>query len=251
MQNVSLKHTFQTNYMAKIPRKSTKHQHRPYGLCQSSEPAADRLVEVGTRLFATRGCDGTSIRDLADAAGVNVAAVHYYFGGKEQLYAVVIQHVFAGMVELRALLEEELRVARVAGTREAARIALGRCVRALVGRLISNGQASWAGAYLQRESMQPTAAMKDVINAFIKPAWDTVLALLALLRPDLADSDALHFISSSIVGQCLYYQQDLPVALATHGLVELGPTFEERAATHITTFSLCAIDRYPNEEFAP
>jgi len=77
------------------------------------------------------------------------------------------------------------------------------------------------------------------------------LALLALLRPDLAHTDALHFISSSIVGQCLYYQQDLPVALSTHGLGELGPAFVERAASHITTFSIFAIARYPNRESAP
>ena len=96
--------------------KNSKPSSRAQRGTHPAESASERLIEVGTRLFATRGLDGTSIRDLADAAGVNVAAVHYHFGGKEQLYAAVVEQVFARTAELRALLEQELECAKAVGT---------------------------------------------------------------------------------------------------------------------------------------
>ena len=38
------------------------------------------------KLFVEKGYDGTSIRDVADAANVNLAAISYHFGGKAGLY---------------------------------------------------------------------------------------------------------------------------------------------------------------------
>ncbi len=54
-----------------------------------------RLLEVGTQLFAERGLYGVSIRELSQAAGVSISMVSYYFGGKEALYAAVLQEQFS------------------------------------------------------------------------------------------------------------------------------------------------------------
>jgi AcrR family transcriptional regulator len=43
------------------------------------------IVRVATSLFARRGIDGTSMRDVADAAGVREAAIYRYFESKEQM----------------------------------------------------------------------------------------------------------------------------------------------------------------------
>jgi AcrR family transcriptional regulator len=53
------------------------------------EPARDRLLLAGLRLFADQGYAKTSIRRIALAAGTNVAAVSYYFGNKAGLYRAV------------------------------------------------------------------------------------------------------------------------------------------------------------------
>lgn len=52
-----------------------------------AQPAArERLLLAGLRLFAHQGFAKTSTRELAEAAGVNVAAISYYFGDKAGLY---------------------------------------------------------------------------------------------------------------------------------------------------------------------
>ncbi|UTT67704.1 TetR/AcrR family transcriptional regulator [Janibacter sp. CX7] len=57
----------------------------------------EQLVDVGRRVFAAKGVDGTSVEDLAATAGVSKPVVYEHFGGKEGLYAVVVDR------ELRAL----------------------------------------------------------------------------------------------------------------------------------------------------
>ena len=49
-----------------------------------------QLLDIGRRLFAERGLEGTSIEEIAAQAGVSKPVVYEHFGGKEGLYAVVV-----------------------------------------------------------------------------------------------------------------------------------------------------------------
>lgn len=44
-----------------------------------------QIIQTAEKLFADKGFDGTSVRDIADDAGINVAMISYYFGSKEKL----------------------------------------------------------------------------------------------------------------------------------------------------------------------
>jgi AcrR family transcriptional regulator len=50
----------------------------------------ERILDAAERLFAEHGFEGTSIRDIVDAAKVNLAAVHYHFRSKEALLEAVL-----------------------------------------------------------------------------------------------------------------------------------------------------------------
>jgi AcrR family transcriptional regulator len=52
----------------------------------------EHIINTAIKLFATKGFEGTSIRDLAAAADVNVAMVNYYFGSKEKLFESMVEH---------------------------------------------------------------------------------------------------------------------------------------------------------------
>ncbi len=56
----------------------------------SSAQRRDQLVEVARSAFAERGFDGTSVEDIAARAEVSKPVVYEHFGGKEGLYAVVV-----------------------------------------------------------------------------------------------------------------------------------------------------------------
>lgn len=60
----------------------------------------DRILDAAEQLFAEHGFDGTSIREVTRAAGVNVAAVHYHFGSKEAVLRGVTDRI-AGPINAR------------------------------------------------------------------------------------------------------------------------------------------------------
>jgi AcrR family transcriptional regulator len=59
----------------------------------------EQLLEIGRSLFAERGFDATSVEEVAAKAGVSKPVVYEHFGGKEGLYAVVVDR------EMRTLLD--------------------------------------------------------------------------------------------------------------------------------------------------
>lgn len=54
----------------------------------------DQIYREGTRLFAQKGVEATSIRDVAKACGVSMAAIYYHFATKEELHDEVTQLCF-------------------------------------------------------------------------------------------------------------------------------------------------------------
>jgi AcrR family transcriptional regulator len=59
-----------------------------------SATTKERILDAAERLFAEKGVDATSLRQVTGAAGVNVAAIHYHFGSKEELLRAVIGRRF-------------------------------------------------------------------------------------------------------------------------------------------------------------
>lgn len=61
------------------------------------------IMITALHLFAEKGFEGTSIRDIAEKASVNVAMVNYYFGSKEKLFERLVEHKSAST---RGVLDE-------------------------------------------------------------------------------------------------------------------------------------------------
>src|SRR6201996_1683159 len=64
----------------------------------------EHILVVAEQLFGEKGFDGTSVRDIAQAAGVNLAMISYYFGSKEKLLEAMVEfragYVFGILEEL-------------------------------------------------------------------------------------------------------------------------------------------------------
>src|SRR3954447_13260831 len=56
-----------------------------------SDNKKDHILAVAEELFGEKGFDGTSVRDIAQQAGVNLAMISYYFGSKEKLLESLIE----------------------------------------------------------------------------------------------------------------------------------------------------------------
>ena len=59
----------------------------------------EQLIDVGRGLFASQGLDGTTVEEIAATAGVSKPLVYEHFGGKEGLYAVVVDREVRTMLD--------------------------------------------------------------------------------------------------------------------------------------------------------
>ncbi|WP_235032005.1 TetR/AcrR family transcriptional regulator [Actinacidiphila yanglinensis] len=60
----------------------------------------EQLLDVGRVLFAERGYEGTSVEEIAHQAGVSKPLVYEHFGGKEGLYAVVVDREMDRLLDM-------------------------------------------------------------------------------------------------------------------------------------------------------
>ncbi len=75
---------------------------KPTKSTQSAAARADSRLELmgaAKKIFAEKGLDGASVKDIADEAGLNVSLVSYYFGGKDGLYRACLEEFGRGRLE--------------------------------------------------------------------------------------------------------------------------------------------------------
>jgi AcrR family transcriptional regulator len=89
----------------------------------------EQLLDVGRKLFAEKGFEGTSVEEIASTAQVSKPVVYEHFGGKEGLYAVVVDR------EIRTLLDG---ITASLGTEEHPRVLLENAALALLGYIESS-----------------------------------------------------------------------------------------------------------------
>jgi AcrR family transcriptional regulator len=75
----------------------------------------ERILDTAERLFARHGFYGVSVRDITEAAGVDVALVNYHFGSKRELFAAVFQRRAEMLNPERLARLEEVRRAALPG----------------------------------------------------------------------------------------------------------------------------------------
>ncbi|WP_420409937.1 TetR/AcrR family transcriptional regulator [Hoeflea sp.] len=98
---------------------------------------AANLLDAAERLFAERGYDGASIRDIASAAGAQIASVSFHHGGKETLFERVVERRASELAELRVAALEN---AREAGNRLTLEAVLAAFVRPYLEKAANDEQ---------------------------------------------------------------------------------------------------------------
>ncbi len=194
-------------------------------------------MAAASTLFAERGFHGTTVRDIAERAGANVAAGNYHYGSKKALYLEVLRAQFA-------LVRAQLAARRASPQpEELARLdrpALVRILRARVKVMLDiliGPPAGLHGTLMQREMADPSEAMPVIVAEFIRPMFDEMQAIVAQLAPVL-DRRTVELCVHSIIGQGLFYRSTMPALLVMFDVPEYPRGLAAELSEHITEFSL-------------
>jgi AcrR family transcriptional regulator len=74
----------------------------------NGEATRRRILTVAERLFAQRGLDAVSVRDITEAAKANTAAIHYHFGSKRKLVVAILERRAVELAERRGVLLDKI-----------------------------------------------------------------------------------------------------------------------------------------------
>ncbi len=196
-----------------------------------------RLLEAAGEVFAERGFQAATVREICGRAEANLAAVNYYFGDKQRLYLDVVAYAHRG-------LSAQPVPHFPPGTPPAEK--LRRFVEQTLVNLEQDKQCpEWGRRLMMREMAEPTEACAAVVDAFVRPKAEALRQILGELLPPETSLAQRHLIAFSIVGQCLFHRLHRPVAAILVG-EDLYRSFDvARVADHITRFSLAALGLGP------
>ncbi len=195
----------------------------------------DALLDAAEALFAERGFSGVGSRELVARAGANVAAIRYHFGSKRGLYVEAVR---------RAMLRPEIRASWDAlpgatGGRERAARGLAVFVLSLTGRLLSDRDLGACTRLMLREAMQPSEALPEVVERFVRPHEDRLAATVRCVAPRLGPRDA-RLAARAVLGQILHQHLFRPFFEQRR-----GAPYDDDAiraiAEHVVRFSLRAL----------
>jgi AcrR family transcriptional regulator len=188
-----------------------------------------RLLDAAGEVFALRGFERATIREISRKAKANIAAVNYHFRDKRGLYLVTIGH-------LRVVADKRFQWPLEGSAEDRLR----RFVRQYLRRLLDPGEGSWHGRVLAWEMSEPTPGMETVVKEEIREGYEILQVIIADLAGDVPPR-VIAKCAASIVGQMLHYHFARPV------LKLVGPVYGdlekhvEELADHVTRFSLAGV----------
>lgn len=199
----------------------------------SSISTKERILSAAEQLFAQRGFDGASLRQLTSAAGVNLAAVNYHFGSKDKL----VEQVFRRRLD--AL--NQRRLAALGEVVGLPQTTLEDVLEAFIRPALDLSHDD-SGALFMRVLARAFAEHDDSLRQFLSDNYGHVMrqftAEFARLLPQLDKSE-------------LYWRIDLVTGALTHAMSGFGmiqrpkdvseQTHREQTAHHLIRFAVAGL----------
>lgn len=169
------------------------------GSPETVEATPAKIISAATRLFAEKGYDGTSTKEICDAAGVNIASVHYHFESKEGLY----RHIIGGFGA--SSLESAQRVLQPPQSAEELKVRLEMFIRETVESIIKKPELI---QIIQREIELPNSQLSDDLfrNIFLKLFESLAEFLNQAKRHKLIRKELDPFFVAALISGYLFHQ---------------------------------------------
>ena len=190
----------------------------------------EALLTAAIQVFADKGFDAATVRDICGRAGANVAAVNYHYGGKDALYVNVLEEVFP---------KDGHRTAAPSGS-PSPEDRLREFLRTLASEIYERGNETvtqrWA--IFLREMAKPSHNLDFIVRRQLQPRVDELRDIVAgILGPDVPET-VLALSSTNIWALMLDHLLTQPIL---DRLTPSRPPVQddiEVLVEHVTTFSM-------------
>lgn len=202
---------------------------------RSRDPAARvstrrALLEAAATIFAEKGYHEATVRQIAQRARANVAAVKYHFGDKLGLYSEVLRKTVltAGHELVPRIVDRDAPPERI----------LQQLIHAFVERVIGADRPDLRFRLMAHELARPTPARSRLVKEIIQPNYDRFRSLVGKMLGLPPDDEQTCLCVLSIVGQIILYVRAGSFFSSLRPQLRLTPKRVKRIANHIAAFSL-------------
>jgi AcrR family transcriptional regulator len=215
-----------------------RNDRHPVSLLQREEDeqgTRQRLLEAAGQIFADKGFDRATGKEICERAGTNTAAVNYYFGGMEGLYAAVLWEAHSRFVTFEAA------SAAVAGQTDA-KGRLEAIIRLIARAITGPVSSSWVLRVLGREILAASAALDTVREKEIVPKARLLRSIVSELMALPEDHPAVARGCVSVLAPCfmllLFDRRTLKRALPK---LALSAEDSDALVQHLVQFSVAGL----------
>ncbi len=179
----------------------------PRGNTDSGGAANDRLIEAGIDVFCEYSYEAATTRMIAKRAGVNIAAIPYYFNGKEGLYHAVVERIVA---RLQSFVRPTLntigeRAAQGDLTADEAISLVETLLGKMVDFMVGTQEAARFAQIVLREHLSPTSAYEIVYNRVMCPMINAIATMIAAATGQPV-SDTMRLRALAFIGQVMAFR---------------------------------------------
>jgi AcrR family transcriptional regulator len=195
-----------------------------------------RLIEAAGQMFAARGFEGATAKEISERAGANPAAVNYHFGGLDGLYEAVLLEAQGRAAErgdqLQALLDAPIPF------EDKLRVIIGQVVKGL----LSPESSSWLLRLFGREVTNPSPLGRRLLAMTAAPRVARVRVLVgAYLGLDADDPKVSLACLSMAAPLQLLLIGDRELVRAIHPAIDLSPAGEQALIEHFHRFAMAGL----------
>jgi AcrR family transcriptional regulator len=201
------------------------------------KPKVELILETAGEVFAEQGYRKATIRYICKCSGVNLAAINYYFGGKERLYLAVLKYYFELAIQKYPL---------TFGINEtdAPEERLGNFIHIFICRFLEEGKTALFGKLLAREFAESSEALDVLVKDFIRPVFIKLSSIVREIVGDKVPDKKVKLCAMSIIGQCLYFRTARPIVFRLWHKERYTDKDIKEIAEHIINFSLNGLLKY-------
>jgi AcrR family transcriptional regulator len=186
--------------------------------------AHGRLLEAGVDVFGKHGFDAATTRMIAKKADVNIAAIPYYFSGKEGLYHAVVAYI-AGKLESQVkstLHEIEGRSAEGNLNREAALVLLEKLLEKMINFMVGSTEAPRLARIVLREQLYPSSAYDIIFSRIMAPMINAVAKIVTVATGE-PPSRVASLRALTLIGQVIVFRVARETMVRALGLKGYSP----------------------------
>ena len=177
------------------------------GSPNKGEQARRKLLLAALKKFGEKGYENASVREIAVEAGQNVAAIAYYFGNKETLYAGVLEGIGEYLRGVFATVAADSRERLTEGAPDVA-MATGiikRMMRTLLGEQLEGSEFEKIRLVMMREQAAPSENFDLLYNKTLRPLHELFSRAVGIATDEDPTSPKVILRTHAMFGQVLAF----------------------------------------------